>query len=510
LFPAQRGAGSGAGGKAGNAQERLALFQHLPTQLVGDAKARTLLIGAADVDADGLDLEIDAELLRVLAERVGQDLVVKPDHALAADLQTLALQHVPAARPQRHVVLVSPPTRLFLGGEGVEVRHAPAVWADIDNHPTIVGSIAERGAIRVVPINPLLDGDYVDNGGFIAQEPLGSLLADVVGESFRADARLGDHLVAKLIVAVEHAAAPVVDEPFDIMAQVVAVSLDLSRAPGNRVVLPPRRLVDHPLCDEASPILRAAEGHVGHGPFELIDLAPQVLRLLHEDADPLVDLSDTISRPRGNLLRVRSGRAALYGLQDTELALGLFGQLIKEGVEFLVDFRVTGLQPGPLAPITVRPPLLRPIALDFLDVEHALPVRRHAVLDPRVRHNIGHTLPVGRNERISVRVRSVERNQDLAVILPSGLGVTPVLGRAGGESCSDQVVLCLLPPSYGGPQLIEHRSGFWGRGALARLVPLPPNRLVALDLRPDFLREVERPNRVRMDQDGFDRSGSGP
>src|SRR5690606_26335467 len=370
LFPAQRGAGSSTGGEAGNTQERLALFEHLPAQLVGDAKARTLLIGAADVDTDGLDLEIDAELLRVLAERVGQDLVVKPDHALAADLQTLALQHVPAARPQRHVLLVSPPTRLFLGGEGVEVRHAPAVWADIDNHPTIVGSIAERGAIRVVPINPLLDGDYVDNGGFIAQEPLGSLLADVVGESFRADARLGDHLVAKLIVAVEHAAAPVVDEPFDIMAQVVAVSLDLSRAPGNRVVLPPRRLVDHPLCDEASPILRAAEGHVGHGPFELIDLAPQVLRLLHEDADPLVDLSDTISRPRGNLHRVRSGRAGLSGLQDTELALGLFGQLIKEGVEFLVDFRVTGLQPGPLAPITVRPPLLRPIALDFLDVEH--------------------------------------------------------------------------------------------------------------------------------------------
>src|SRR5690606_30003825 len=184
--------------------------------------------------------------------------------------------------------------------------------------------------------------------------------------------------------AVEHAVAPVVDEPFDIMAQVVAVSLDPSRAPGNRVVLPPRRLVDHPLCDEASPILRAAEGHVGHGPFEPIDLTPQALLLLQEGADPLVDLSDTIIRPRGNLLRVRSGRAALYGLQDAESALGLFGQLIIEGVEFLVDFRVTGLQPVPLAPITVLPPPLRPIALDFLDVERALPVRRHAVLDPRM------------------------------------------------------------------------------------------------------------------------------
>src|SRR5690606_27693502 len=243
----------------------------------------------------------------------------------------------------------SPPTRLFLGGEGVEVRHAPAVWADLGDHPTIVGLIAEIGGIRVVPLNPLLDGDYVDNGGFIAQEPLGSLLADVVGEPFRADARLGDYLVAKLIVGVEHAVAPVVDEPFDIPAQVVAVSLDPSRAPGNRVVLPPRRLVDHPLCDEASPILRAAEGHVGHGPFEPIDLAPQVLRILREGADPLVDLSDTIIYPRGDLLRVRSGRAALYGIQDAESALGLFGQLIIEGVEFLADFRVTGLQPVPLA-----------------------------------------------------------------------------------------------------------------------------------------------------------------
>src|SRR5690606_13918152 len=151
------------------------------------------------------------------------------------------------------------------------------------------------------------------------------------------------------------------------------------------VVLPPRRLIDHLLCDEASPILRAAEGHVGHGPFEPIDLAPQVLRILREGADPLVDLSDTISYPRGNLLRVRSGRAALYRIQDAESALGLFGQLIIEGVEFLADFRVTGLQPVQLAPITALPPLLRPIALDFLDVEHALPVRRHAVLDPRVR-----------------------------------------------------------------------------------------------------------------------------
>src|SRR5690606_13920693 len=227
-------------------------------------------------------------------------------------------------------------------------------------------------------------------------------------------------------------------------------------------------------------------------------------------ADPLVDLSDTIIYPRGNLLRVRSGRAALYGIQDAEAALGLFGQLIIEGVEFLADFRVTGLQPVPLAPITVLPPLLRPIALDFLDVEHALPVRRHAVLDPRVRYNIGHTLPVGRTERIGVRVRSVERNQDLAVILSSGLGVTPVRGRAGGESCSAQVVLCLLRPSYGGPQLIDRRSDFWGRGAPARIVPLPPNRLVALDRRPDFLREVERPNRVRMGQDSFGRLESGP
>src|SRR5690606_9822659 len=134
---------------------------------------------------------------------------------------------------------------------------------------------------------------------------------------------------------------------------------------------------------------------------------------------------------------------------------------------------------------------------------------RHAVLDPRVRYNIGHTLPVGRTERIGVRVRPVERNQDLAVILPSGLGVTPVHGRADGGSCSDQVVLCLLPPSYGGPQLIERRSDFWGRGALARLVPLPPNRLVALDRRPDFLREVELPDRVRMGQDSFDRLESG-
>src|SRR5690606_33964447 len=91
LLPAQRR----AGGKASNTQERLALFEHLPTQLVGDAKARTLLVGAANVDADGLDLEIDTELLRVLPERVGQDLVVELDHALAADLQTLALQHVP-------------------------------------------------------------------------------------------------------------------------------------------------------------------------------------------------------------------------------------------------------------------------------------------------------------------------------------------------------------------------------------------------------------------------------
>src|SRR5690606_10926440 len=162
-------AGSSTGSKAGNTQERLALSQHLLAQLVGDAKARTLLVGAADVDADGLDLEIDTELLRVLPERVGQDLVVELDHALAADLQTLApdpqplrLQHVRAARPQRPVALVSPLTRLFLGGEGVEVRHAPAVWAHVDNHPTIVGSIAERGRIRVVPINPLLDGDYVD------------------------------------------------------------------------------------------------------------------------------------------------------------------------------------------------------------------------------------------------------------------------------------------------------------------------------------------------------------
>src|SRR5690606_8758094 len=171
LFPAQRG----AGGKASNTQERLALFQHLPAQLVGDAKARTHLIGAADVDADGLDLEIDTELLRVLPERAGQDLVVELDHALAADLQTLALQYVPAPQPQRPGVLVSPPTRLFLGGEVVEVRHVPAVWVDLDDHPTIVGSIAERGAMRAVPvpINPLLDGEYVGNGGFIAQELLG-------------------------------------------------------------------------------------------------------------------------------------------------------------------------------------------------------------------------------------------------------------------------------------------------------------------------------------------------
>src|SRR5690606_24963564 len=140
-------------------------------------------------------------------------------------------------------------------------------------------------------------------------------------------------------------------------------------------------------------------------------------------------------------------------------------------------------------------------------VEHALPVRRHAVLDPRVRYNIGHTLPVGRTERIGVRVRSVERNQDLAVILPSGLGVTPVPGRAGGGAYS---VMCLIRPSYGGPQLIARRSDSWGRGAPARLAPLPPNRLVALDFRPDFLREVELPDRVRMVQDSFARLESGP